>query len=298
MDRHGVALCPDTLPPPADLPDNDLCTGEGFAATFTESIASSALDLAAGVHLNELQKLCGLSNFSEFPHGFLELFRRNTCSRSRPTMRSKSVKVAAKPSPVHRIVSGSQQVARVQAHANPWRSVYVTKDRRQVLETMAEVCALSRGVFEDHFHALPPPAFQQFGNRTADGVESILLRPGRVRAWMHDEAIEAKQFRAVQFFAKSLDRLRPQRRCGSGDIDQVTVMRNDRRNPGLLHPSPEQRHLVTGQFASTPLTSGLREDSAARRTGWLSRGRPHAAARGNRHVGPEEWHIRRLKAEG
>src|SRR4051812_37097427 len=57
------------------------------------------------------------------------------------------------------IVSGSQQVARIQAHANARRSVHVTKDRRQVLETMAQVCALSRGVFEDYFHALPPPAF-------------------------------------------------------------------------------------------------------------------------------------------
>src|SRR3954469_18651444 len=115
---------------------------------------------------------------------------------------------------------------------------------------------------------------------------------------MHDEAIEAKQFRAVQFFAQSRDRLRPQRRRDSGDIDQITVMRNDGPDPRLLYPPPEQRHLLTGQISRTPLTSGLRKDlQRVAPAGLRAVDRTRQPA-GDRHVGPEEWHIRKLKAEG
>ena len=128
--------------------------------------------------------------------------------------------------------------------------------------------------------------------QTADKHDDTLQETQRL---LDEPLIEAKQFRAVQFFAKSRDRLRSQRRGGRGDIDQVTVMRDDRRNPGLLQPSPEQRHLVTGQIASTPLTSGLREDlQRVAPAGFRAVDRARQPA-GDRHVGPEEWHIRKVE---
>jgi hypothetical protein len=188
------------------------------------------------------------------------------------------------------IVSGGQQVTRVQANTNAKRSIHMRENRCQVLETVPQVCPLPGRVFENHFRAMASPGFQQFGYRAPNGAQSILLSTCRVRPWVHYQAIKSKQFGAIQFLAKSRNRLRPQGRRGGGDVDQITVVRNDRGNPGLFQSSSEQRHFVTRQISSAPLAGRFRENLQRVAPAGLRAIDGTRKAAGNRHVRPEKWH--------
>ncbi len=77
---------------------------------------------------------------------------------------------------------------------------------------------------------------------------------------MHDQPVEAQRRGAVQFVAQRVDRLAPERRIRGREIDQVAVVRDDRPDLRLPHPTPEQRDFLGRQLARAPLPGRLRED--------------------------------------
>ena len=134
------------------------------------------------------------------------------------------------------------------------------------------------------------PLPQQRAQSVGDEPQPAFLSAGRERARMHDEPVEAERFGAIDLLAEGGERLRPQRRLGGGEVDQVAVVRDDRLNPRLVHPGAKARHLVGWQRPRPPLPHRLGEDLqrlAARRDRTIDGARQAA---GNGQVGAEPRH--------
>src|SRR6476620_4424439 len=125
---------------------------------------------------------------------------------------------------------------------------------------MSEVGALAGRVFEQHFRAGAGTGGKELRERLADQLQSVLLSSVRIRAGMHDEPVESERFGAVEFLAKGGDRLRAERRPGGREVNQVTVVRDDRTYAGFFDPLPKARNFRRRQHPGTPLAGRLRED--------------------------------------
>ena len=95
---------------------------------------------------------------------------------------------------------------------------------------------------------------------------------------------------AIELLSERRNRLLPERRRRGRDVDQVAVVRDDRRHAGFLDAAAEAGDLVGRQRTRPPLSRGLREDLqrlASRRLGAIHGTRQAA---GDRQVRAEPRH--------
>ena len=131
-------------------------------------------------------------------------------------------------------------------------------DGRQMLESVAEVRALSRRVLEQDADARPLPGRKEPAQRLRDEVKTLGLR--RVRSRMHDEPVEAERVGPIELLAERRDRLRAQRGVGRRDVNQIAVVRDDRRDARLARAAAERVALLRRNLARAPLADRLREN--------------------------------------
>jgi hypothetical protein len=158
------------------------------------------------------------------------------------------------------VVTCGQKVARIETDTDTRGSIEMFEDRREVLESVSQIRPLAGGVLEEDHRLGVWPRPEQPVDGPRNEFEALRLAPGRVGPGVHDQALETKGVRAIQLGTQGVDRLRPQRRVGGRDIDQVAVVRNDGMDPGLVEPSAEERDLLRGQQPRPPLTCRFRED--------------------------------------
>jgi hypothetical protein len=96
------------------------------------------------------------------------------------------------------VVTGSGQMAGVQADAHVRRAIQVLHDRREMLEAMPHRAALSCGVLEEH-HRLPP-RFRAEGVKDplCDESQRVRFATGCARAGMNDDPKQAERVGSIE----------------------------------------------------------------------------------------------------
>ena len=182
------------------------------------------------------------------------------------------------------VVAGGEQMAGVEADADPAVAVGLRDDRCELLERGPERRALPGGLLEQNHRLAAAPRAQQLEERRGDEREAIGLVARGIASRVQDDAEQAERFGAIDLVAHRLDRHPAQRRQRGGEVDQVAAVRHDGVDAGRRHLRPELADLVGRQRAAAPLARVLGEDLqrlAAVRHGALHGPRQPA---GHRHV--------------
>src|SRR6185503_4414067 len=151
------------------------------------------------------------------------------------------------------VVPGHEQVAGVEADAEPRRAAEQVDDLGEVLEAMPEVRALASGVLEQDPRAAAGSRRQDLGKAVGNQPQSARLGPRRVGARVHYQAIESERLGAIELVAERVDRSPAQRRIGGGEVDQVAVVRDDGADLRLPDAPLEQRDFLWRQVPRAPL---------------------------------------------
>ncbi len=158
------------------------------------------------------------------------------------------------------VVARRHEVARIEADADALRSTQVLDHRRQVLEPVAERPALARRMFEQHHRLCARPRLEGDGNGVRDETQCLVVRPRRACARVDDDAKQAKRRGAIDLIHECRDRLLAEERERRGEVDQVTGVRDDRLDAGLLDAAAEQPDFGGVERLAAPLVSVLGED--------------------------------------
>src|SRR5205823_7552463 len=99
------------------------------------------------------------------------------------------------------VVAGGEQMARVEADADPAVAVGLRDDRRELLERRAEGRALRRGLLEQNHRLAAAARAQQLEERRGDEREAIGLVPRGIASRVQDDAEQAERFGAIDLVA-------------------------------------------------------------------------------------------------
>ena len=164
------------------------------------------------------------------------------------------------------------------------------QDRRELLEPPPQDTALPRRVLQQHHRLVATPRLERLANAAGDEPEGGVFTSSRTRAWMNDDAQQAKDPGAIQLVDERRDRLRPKRRDRRREVDQVARVRHDRLDAGLVHTRSKPANLDRVERRRLPAVRVLAEDLerfAAVQLGAIDRFR-HAAC--HRHVRADAKH--------
>jgi len=125
---------------------------------------------------------------------------------------------------------------------------------------MAERATLAGGVFEQHHRLDARPGFERHADCIRNQPQRLVVRSGRARAGMNDDAEQAQRLGAIDLVDEGCDRLLAQRRECRGEIDQVAGVRDHGCDSRLLDALPESLDFAAVQGLTKPLIRVLRED--------------------------------------
>ena len=126
------------------------------------------------------------------------------------------------------VVPRREQMAGVEADADPALHFHQPDDRRELLERRAERRALARRVLQNHHRPAAPALAQERVERFGDQREPVGLAAVRIAARMQDDAEQPQRFGAIDLVAHCGDRLRAKSAIGGRQVDQITGVRNNR----------------------------------------------------------------------
>jgi hypothetical protein len=128
-----------------------------------------------------------------------------------------------------------------------------------VLEAVAQRPPLAGGVFQQHHR----PASRPRPERQPDGIGDQPQRVGfsarRARAGVNDDAEQAQRVGALELVEEGVERLLAQLREGRRQVDQVTRVRHDGRDAGLVEAAAERSDVGRIERLSAPLAAVLAE---------------------------------------
>src|ERR1043165_1129324 len=124
-------------------------------------------------------------------------------------------------------------MSRVHADAERkfWASIH---DRAQMFEAMTNALALSRGVLKQNPELSESQTFARDLETERANLQGVLLGTTTRAARMHDQIIGTERNRALDLFAKRIDRLQQNNFVGGGEINQIVCMNQNRRDFCLL----------------------------------------------------------------
>jgi hypothetical protein len=145
-------------------------------------------------------------------------------------------------------------------------------------------------MLEQQERSRPRKGTQHLPQPGCDQAQSLTLCACREGAGMQHEPGQPQRLGAcVLLFERGL-RLRAQRRCGSGKVDEIAVVRHHRLDTALRDAAAEQDDLVGRQRPGAPLARGLGEDLQRFAAAGDSAIDGTRQATGDREMSPEAGH--------
>ena len=185
------------------------------------------------------------------------------------------------------VVPRGEQVARVDADADPLGSGRAVDQCRQLGERPADRVAAARGVLERDFDAIATGTRERFVERRDDPAEPGLEPGAHMRAWVDDHARETERLRALQLVGERGHRLRPRRGMRARKVDEIARMGKHTPDAGVPPGRAKQPDLFGLEGLGRPPALVFQEDlhgAAADRAAALE-GLVETARDG--HVGPD-----------
>ena len=158
------------------------------------------------------------------------------------------------------VVARRHEVAGIEADADPFRSAQVCDDRGKVVEAVPERPALARRMFEQHHRLCARPRLEGDSDGVRDETQGLVIRSRRACARVQDDAKQTERLGAIDLIHECRDRLLAQDGERRREIDQVTRVRDDRGDDGLLDAAAEQSDFGGVERLAAPLARVLGED--------------------------------------
>ena len=158
------------------------------------------------------------------------------------------------------VVPGGEQVACVDADADPLGSGRAVDQCRELGERPAERVAAARSVLERDFDATTTGTREHLVERGDDPAEPGLEPGAHVGAGVNDHARELERLRALELVGERAHRLRPRGRVRAREVDEVARVRKGA--PDACSPPGRAKHanLVGFEGLCRPLALVLQED--------------------------------------
>jgi len=137
------------------------------------------------------------------------------------------------------IVTGRERMRGVDANAQG-QLLGSVHDGPQVFEAMTDAFALAGGVFKQNLQLAESQTLASNLKTERANFQGILFRTPTRAAGMHDQIINAERNRALNFFAERIDRFQQDDFIGSGKINQIICVNQDRRELRLFSRLPEE----------------------------------------------------------
>ena len=155
------------------------------------------------------------------------------------------------------VVARGEEMAGVQADADPPGCIDPRQDLLDLLQPMPETVALTGRDLEAH------PG-RESGQRVVDLVQrschqSQTVPGGRMRSWVEDQRVDPERLAAEQLLPDGLQAARADDRILRREVHQVAAVGN-RRHPGLPCRAAEFTSLLGGQWGSAPCAARPSED--------------------------------------
>ena len=169
---------------------------------------------------------------------------------------------------------------------------------RQLGERPSDRVTPTGRVLERHLDPVAGGPGQRLVERSDDPTKPGLEPRAHVRAGMDDHAREAERLASLELVGERVDRLRPGRGVGAGQVDEVARVGEDAPDAGPASRRGERADRLVVERSRRPLTLVLQEDlhgAAAHLATALER---QVQAAGDRHVGSDLVRPRRHGGQG
>ncbi len=184
------------------------------------------------------------------------------------------------------VVSGSEQMAGIEAESYSIDIPYSLQDACQMLEAIADAAPLARGVFE-HDRNRRPRSIQSAVQRFSDPHNARRFSRPFVGARMHHQQGDFQQLGSFHFFHQGIQRKAVQVRVRGSRVDEVGSVSNHRRDTARCASAPAERPVLDRKGPGFPLIAVLEEDLHRVASGARSPLIRQVDAAGNRHVSAE-----------
>src|SRR5207253_4719013 len=158
------------------------------------------------------------------------------------------------------VVAGREQMAGIQADAEPLGPSRALDERGQLAERAADRVAGAGGVLERDLDAIARGARERLVERGGDPSEPGLEPGAHVRARMEDDAREAERLRALELVGERGHRLGPQGRIRISQVDEVARMGEDVSDRCRTTGCGERPRFIRREGLGRPLSLVFQED--------------------------------------
>ena len=137
------------------------------------------------------------------------------------------------------VVSRCDEVTRVEADADSWRSIHMVDDRRQMLEAISQRSPLPGRVLEQHHGLAARARLERRADRIRNQLKPSLLCSRGADTRVNDDPEQAKGVSTIEFVDEGRERRRAESGRRSRQVDQIAGVRHDRRDAGLRNAAAE-----------------------------------------------------------
>ena len=151
-------------------------------------------------------------------------------------------------------------MAGIHAHTKTLGVRHAVEDIPEMLEAIAQVCALAGGRLQVDRHAQARGAAVNFVEGPGDSCQTGFLTLTHVRAGMNDQVGDAKQAAALDLDGHRVDRFLPQRVVGTSQIDEIRGMGDRVDDSRLVQGESKGRDMLGRERRGIPLVVVLGEE--------------------------------------
>ena len=161
--------------------------------------------------------------------------------------------------PLGHVAPRDEEVARVEAHAEPWMAVEPVVDRRQLVDRPSDRPARAGRVLHQEPRRVGA-AVEHLRNGGHDTLEPLLEPRAEVRADVEDDGVGLDRAGRIDRRAHRRDALLVDRVVRRGEIDEVERVDDDRPDPDLLPSGPKRCEVSRIVLREPPGPWALREE--------------------------------------